>query len=432
MNVLVLGSGGRENAICWKISQSSLLRSLFIAPGNGGTPRFGENINMDPTDFKAIKKFVLEKEINMVVVGPEIPLVEGIVDFFEKDKHLQKVSIIGPNKTCSQLEGSKKFAKEFMIKHGIPTAKYASFGSEQIKEAQAFIDTLKKPIVLKADGLASGKGVLILDDHKKAKDEVKAMLSGKAFGDAGTTVVIEEFLKGIECSAFIITDGASYKVLPEAKDYKRIGEGDTGLNTGGMGAISPVPFCTPEFKDKIETQIIIPTMKGLIADGLKYKGFIFFGIMKVGNEPYVIEYNCRLGDPETEAILPRLKSDLLNLFEGVATETLGECDMHIDERTAACVMLVAEGYPGEYEKGKEIKGLEDIQDSLLFHAGTKLSGKEQKLLTNGGRVMAVTSLAHRMDDAIFQSMKNANQIKYAGKYFRKDIGEDLMKFTTKN
>jgi len=431
MNVLILGSGGREHAMAWKIAQSSLIRDLYIAPGNGGTGQFGENINVDVDDFKAIKKVVLEKNIKMVVVGPEVPLVKGIVDFFEKDKQLQNVWIIGPNQFSAQLEGSKKFAKEFMQRHGIPTAKYQSFDHNQIKEAQAFIDTIKKTVVIKADGLASGKGVLIIDDHSKAKDEVKKMLSGKSFGDAGKTVVIEEFLKGIECSAFVITDGKSYKVLPEAKDYKRVGEGDTGLNPGGMGAVSPVPFCTPEFLDKIETQVIIPTMKGLVADGLVYKGFIFFGIMKVGNEPYVIEYNCRLGDPETEAILPRLKSDLLNLFEGVATETLGECDMHIDDRTAACVMLVADGYPGDYEKGKEIKALDEIQDSLLFHAGTKLSGKDQKLVTNGGRVMAVTSLAHRMDDAIFQSMKNANQIKYSGKYFRKDIGEDLMKFTSK-
>jgi phosphoribosylamine--glycine ligase len=431
MNVLVLGSGGRENAICWKISQSSLLRSLYIAPGNGGTGQYGENINIDPCDFKAVKKLVLEKNIQMVIVGPETPLVEGIVDFFESDKHLKDVSIIGPNKYSSQLEGSKKFAKEFMIRHNIPTAKYASFDSSQIKEAQAFIDTIKKTVVLKADGLAAGKGVLILEDHKEAKKEVEKMLSGKAFGDAGKTVVIEEFLKGIECSAFIITDGQSYKVLPEAKDYKRIGEGDTGLNTGGMGAVSPVPFCTPEFLDKIETQVIIPTMKGLQADGMKYKGFIFFGIMKVGNEPFVIEYNCRLGDPETEAILPRLKSDLLNLFEGVATNTLGECDLYFDERCAATVMLVSEGYPEEYDKGKEIKGLEEITDSYIFHAGTKLSGKENKLITNGGRVLALTSLAYRMEDAIFASLKNAAQVRYSNKYYRKDIGEDLMKYFTK-
>jgi phosphoribosylamine--glycine ligase len=431
MNVLVLGSGGRENAICWKISQSSLLRSLYIAPGNGGTGQYGENINIDPCDFKAVKKLVLEKNIQMVIVGPETPLVEGIVDFFESDKHLKDVSIIGPNKYSSQLEGSKKFAKEFMIRHNIPTAKYASFDSSQIKEAQAFIDTIKKTVVLKADGLAAGKGVLILEDHKEAKKEVEKMLSGKAFGDAGKTVVIEEFLKGIECSAFIITDGQSYKVLPEAKDYKRIGEGDTGLNTGGMGAVSPVPFCTPEFLDKIETQVIIPTMKGLQADGMKYKGFIFFGIMKVGNEPFVIEYNCRLGDPETEAILPRLKSDLLNLFEGVATNTLGECDLYFDERCAATVMLVSEGYPEEYDKGKEIKGLEEITDSFIFHAGTKLSGKENKLITNGGRVLALTSLAYRMEDATFASLKNAAQVRYSNKYYRKDIGEDLLKYTSK-
>jgi phosphoribosylamine--glycine ligase len=431
MNVLVLGSGGRENAICWKISQSSLLRSLYIAPGNGGTGQYGENVNIDPCDFKAVKKLVIEKSIQMVIVGPETPLVEGIVDFFESDKHLKDVSIIGPNKYSSQLEGSKKFAKEFMIRHNIPTAKYASFDSSQIKEAQAFIDTIKKTVVLKADGLAAGKGVLILDDHKEAKKEVEKMLSGKAFGDAGKTVVIEEFLKGIECSAFIITDGQSYKVLPEAKDYKRIGEGDTGLNTGGMGAISPVPFCTPEFLDKIETQVIIPTMKGLQADGMKYKGFIFFGIMKVGNEPFVIEYNCRLGDPETEAILPRLKSDLLNLFEGVATNTLGECDLYFDERCAATVMLVSDGYPEEYDKGKEIKGLEEITDSFIFHAGTKLSGKENKLITNGGRVLALTSLAYRMEDATFASLKNAAQVRYSNKYYRKDIGEDLLKYTSK-
>lgn len=431
MNVLILGSGGREHAMAWKIAQSSLIRDLYIAPGNGGTGQFGENINVDVDDFKAIKKIVLEKNIKMVVVGPEVPLVKGIVDFFEKDKQLQNVWIIGPNQFSAQLEGSKKFAKEFMQRHGIPTAKYQSFDHTQIKEAQAFIDTIKKTVVLKADGLASGKGVLIIDDHAKAKEEVKKMLSGKSFGEAGKTVVIEEFLKGIECSAFIVTDGKSYKVLPEAKDYKRVGEGDTGLNTGGMGAVSPVPFCTPEFLDKIETQVIIPTMKGLQADGMLYKGFIFFGIMKVGNEPFVIEYNCRLGDPETEVILPRLKTDLLSLLEGVATDTLGEYDIHIDEKSATTVMLVAEGYPEAFEKGKEIKGLEEVKDSLIFHAGTKLSGKEQKLLTNGGRVMAITSLALRSEDATYLSNRNAAAVRYSGKYFRKDIGEDLLKFTVK-
>lgn len=428
MNVLVLGSGGREHAISWKLAQSSLMRDLYIAPGNGGTATVGTNVSLDPEDFKAVKKFVLDNQINMVVVGPEGPLVNGIVDFFESDKHLKEVSIIGPNKSCSQLEGSKKFAKEFMQRHGIPTAKYASFNANQIKEAHAFLDHAKKPVVLKADGLAAGKGVLILDDIKKAKEEVKNMLSGKAFGEAGQTVVIEEFLKGIECSVFILTDGKNYKILPEAKDYKRVGDGDTGLNTGGMGAISPVPFCTVEFLDKIETQVIIPTMKGLQADGMKYKGFIFFGLIKVGNEPYVIEYNCRLGDPESEVVIPRLKSDLLNLFEGVVTGTLGECDLYSDERTAATVMLVSDGYPGEYEKGKEIKGVSEIKDSLVFHAGTKLSGKENKLLTNGGRVMAITSFANRIEDAAYQSLKSADLIRFSGKKHRKDIGLDLLKF----
>ena len=426
MNVLILGSGGREHAMAWKISQSSLINNLYIAPGNAGTEKVGKNLACDVNDFKAVKKLVLDNQINMVVVGPEDPLVNGIVEFFQKDKALSSIPVIGPNSVAAQLEGSKDFAKQFMVKYGIPTARYASFTEKNIKEGNQFLESLKAPYVLKASGLAAGKGVVILDDLAKAKKELKAMLSENKFGEASNTVVIEEFLKGVECSVFILTDGNNYKILPEAKDYKRIGVGDTGLNTGGMGAISPVPFCTPEFMDKIEAQIIIPTMKGLRAEGIPYKGFIFFGIMKVANEPYVIEYNCRMGDPETEVVIPRIKSDLLHLFEGVATETLGECDINVDNRYATTVMMVAKGYPEAYEKGKEITGFEDVRDSLVFHAGTKKSGA--KVVSNGGRVIAATSYGSSMQEALEKSFEAVDTIEFSGKYFRTDIGNDLKKF----
>jgi phosphoribosylamine--glycine ligase len=425
MNVLILGSGGREHAFAWKISQSSLIHNIYIGPGNAGTEAFGTNLAIDPTDFKAIKKAVIEHSIKMVIVGPEDPLVKGIVEFFEKDKALTGVSVIGPNSIAAQLEGSKDFAKQFMAKHGIPTAKYASFTSTTLKEGQAYLESLKAPYVLKASGLAAGKGVVILDDLAAAKKELKAMLSDKKFGDASSTVVIEEFLKGIECSVFIMTDGNNYKILPEAKDYKRIGEGDIGLNTGGMGAVSPVPFCTPEFIDKIEAQIIIPTMKGLKADGIDYRGFIFFGIIKVGNEPYVIEYNCRMGDPETEVVIPRIKSDLLHLFEGIATQTLGECDVQVDPRYCTTTMLVSKGYPESSEKGKEITNLEEVRDSIIFHAGTKKNGT--KIVTNGGRVMTATAYGSSLHEALAKSNEAADTISFSGKYYRKDIGNDLKK-----
>jgi phosphoribosylamine--glycine ligase len=425
MNVLILGSGGREHAFAWKISQSSLIKNIYIAPGNAGTENFGTNLAVDPSDFKAIKKAVIEHGIKMVIVGPEDPLVKGIVEFFEKDKALAGVFVIGPNSVAAQLEGSKEFAKKFMVKHGIPTAKYASFINQTLKEGQAFLETLKAPYVLKASGLAAGKGVVILDDLVQAKKELKAMLSDKKFGEASSTVVIEEFLKGIECSIFIMTDGNNYKIIPEAKDYKRIGEGDMGLNTGGMGAVSPVPFCTPEFIDKIEAQIIIPTMKGLKADGIDYRGFIFFGIIKVGNEPYVIEYNCRMGDPETEVVIPRIKSDLLHLFEGIATQTLGECDVQVDSRYCTTTMLVSKGYPESSEKGKEISNLEDVRDCIVFHAGTKKNGS--KVVTNGGRVLTATAYGSSLHEAIGKSNEAADTISFSGKYFRKDIGNDLKK-----
>jgi len=425
MNVLILGSGGREHAFAWKISQSSLIHNIYIAPGNAGTESFGTNLSIDPTDFKAIKKAVIEHGVKMVIVGPEDPLVLGIVEFFQKDKALTGVSVIGPNSIAAQLEGSKEFAKQFMMKHGIPTAKYGSFTNVTLKEGQAYLDTLKAPYVLKASGLAAGKGVVILEDLAQAKKELKAMLSDKKFGEASSTVVIEEFLKGIECSIFIMTDGNNYKILPEAKDYKRIGEGDMGLNTGGMGAVSPVPFCTPEFIDKIEAQIIIPTMKGLKADGIDYRGFIFFGIIKVGNEPYVIEDNCRMGDPETEVVIPRIKSDLLHLFEGIATQTLGECDVQVDPRYCTTTMLVSKGYPESSEKGKEITNLEDVRDSIIFHAGSKKNGA--KIVTNGGRVMTATAYGSSLHEALAKSNEAADTISFSGKYFRKDIGNDLKK-----
>ena len=424
MNILLLGSGGREHAMAWKLAQSSMIGSLYIAPGNAGTKAFGENVSISVTDFEAIKTFVLEKGVNMVVVGPEAPLVEGIVDFFDADEELAGVSIIGPNKEAAQLEGSKDFAKAFMVRHNIPTAKYKTFTKATIKEGFAFLDSLKPPYVLKADGLAAGKGVLILDDIHEAKKEFSSMLLDNKFGNASSKVVIEEFLKGIEMSSFVLTDGDGFKILPDAKDYKRIGEGDTGLNTGGMGAVSPVPFAEGKFSDKVYNQIIVPTIKGLKADGIKYNGFIFIGLINVNGEPYVIEYNCRMGDPETEVVMPRLRSDLLDLFDGVASETLSERDVEIDPRTAVAVMMVSGGYPNEYKKGKTIYGLNAQTDSLIFHAGTASDGPA--VVTAGGRVLAVTSYGKNVEDACRKTYETLENIEFEGAYYRKDIGKDLL------
>jgi phosphoribosylamine--glycine ligase len=424
MKVLLLGSGGREHALAWKMAKSSQLDTLFIAPGNAGTRAHGTNVALKPTDFEAVKAFVLENQIEMVVVGPEDPLVAGIYDFFVNDPQLSKTAVIGPSKAAAQLEGSKDFAKEFMMRHNIPTAKYATFTKDTLEKGYAFLESMKPPYVLKADGLAAGKGVLILDTLAEAKKELKAMLADAKFGDASSRVVIEQFLKGIEMSSFVITDGDSYKILPEAKDYKRVGEGDKGLNTGGMGAISPVPFADSTFKDKIENQIIIPTVKGLKAEGLVYKGFIFFGIINVKGEPYVIEYNCRMGDPETEVVIPRLKSDLLDLFEGVASNTLSERDVQFDERSAATVMMVSGGYPEAYKTGKVIYGLNGITDSLVFHAGTSADGPA--IMSAGGRVLAVTSYGKNVDSAVSRSYRTIENIEFEDAYFRKDIGFDVI------
>jgi phosphoribosylamine--glycine ligase len=423
MKVLLLGSGGREHALSWKITQSSNLEELYIAPGNAGTRLHGINVELKATDFEGIKNFIVEKGIELVVVGPEDPLVLGVRDFLEAQPETKHVHIIGPGKLGAQLEGSKDFSKKFMMKYNIPTAKYNTFDKKSLEAGYAFLDKLKAPYVLKADGLAAGKGVLIIDDVKEAKKELKNMLVSKKFGEASKRVVIEEFLKGIEMSVFVLTDGHSYKVLPEAKDYKRIGEGDTGLNTGGMGAVSPVPFASAELMDKIETRIVKPTIKGLQAEGIDYKGFVFIGLMIVKNEPYVIEYNCRMGDPETEVVMPRIKSDILDLFEGVYTETLSERDLEFDPRTAVTVMMVAGGYPEDYAKGHTIFGLNEVQGSQVFHAGTSSDGPVVK--TNGGRVLAITSLAKDITQALERSYTNAAIIKYDGAYYRRDIGKDL-------
>lgn len=424
MRVLLLGSGGREHALAWKMAQSSQLEELYIAPGNAGTRQHGKNVDMKTTDFPAIKKFVLENHVNMVVVGPEEPLVKGIHDFFLADNDLKNVPVIGPNKLAAQLEGSKDFAKQFMIRHNIPTAKYATFTKETLTQGYKYLDGMKPPYVLKANGLAAGKGVLILEDLDEAKAELKLMLEDAKFGEASSSVVIEQFLKGIELSVFVITDGDAYKLLPEAKDYKRIGEGDTGLNTGGMGAVSPVPFADAGFMDKIKNQVIIPTVKGLKQDNIPYKGFIFFGIINVKGDPYVIEYNCRLGDPETEVIIPRLKSDLLDLFEGVATNTLSERDVQFVEKCATTVMMVSGGYPDAYKKGKQIYGLNAIADSIVFHAGTSSDGPA--VLSAGGRVLAITSYGKTLDAALVRSYESAAKIEFEGAYYRKDIGFDVV------
>jgi len=423
MNILILGSGGREHALAWKLVQSPKLNDLYVAPGNAGTASIAKNITIGVNDFPNIREFVLDNKIDMVVVGPEDPLVNGIHDYFLNDTRLAGIPVIGPQKSAATLEGSKEFAKEFMMRHQIPTARYESFTSGTLEKGYLFLETLNSPYVLKADGLAAGKGVVILNDLKEAKTELKAMLLDEKFGTASATVVIEEFLDGIELSVFVLTDGTNYKVLPTAKDYKRIGEGDTGLNTGGMGAISPVPFADNVLMNKIEESIVKPTVEGLKKDRLPYKGFIFIGLIKVGDDPKVIEYNVRLGDPETEVVLPRIKNDLVELFQAVANGTLDKIELELDERSATTVMTVSGGYPGSYEKGKEITGIETITDSLVFHAGT--TWKDGKTVTNGGRVMAITSFGEDFRSALELSYKNVEKLSFQGMNYRKDIGFDL-------
>ena len=423
MTILILGSGGREHTFAWKISQSPLCKKLYVAPGNSGTAQIADNIDIKVTDFPEIKKLVLSKQIDMVVVGPEDPLVLGIHDYFLNDDRLKKVDVIGPQKAAAALEGSKEFAKEFMKRHHIPTAGYESFNAKNIEKGYRFLETLQPPYVLKADGLAAGKGVLILDSLEEAKSELESMLVGAKFGSASSKVVIEEFLDGIELSCFVLADGKNYKILPTAKDYKRIGEGDKGLNTGGMGAISPVPFATKEFLEKIEERIVIPTIAGLQKDNLPYIGFIFIGLIKVGDDPKVIEYNVRMGDPETEVVLPRLKNDLVEIFQAMANQTLDKIDLKIDERAATTVMMVSGGYPESYEKGKEIIGLEKVKDSIPFHAGATL--KDDKIVTSGGRVMAMTSYGKTYQEAIKKSYQNIALLHFDKMYYRKDIGFDL-------